>query len=113
MVRSFISEALRRLGYVVHVMADARQAIEFGRAYRGTLHAIVTDIVLTDMNGRAMAARVRQDHPEARILYMSGYTDEAIVQHGVLDPGTWFLQKPFTADTLAGKLRDVFAGAAT
>jgi PAS domain S-box-containing protein len=109
MVRSFVQKALQRLGYLVHVMADSRQAIEFGQAHDGPLHAIVTDVVLTDMNGREMAVHVRQDHPEAKVLFMSGYTDEAIVRHGVLEPGTWFLQKPFTADTLARKLREVLA----
>jgi len=108
MVRGFVQKALQRLGYLVHVRADSRQAIEFGQAHDGPLHAIVTDVVLPDMNGREMAAHVRQDHPEAKVLFMSGYTDDAIVRHGVLEPGTWFLQKPFTADRLARKLREVF-----
>jgi DNA-binding response OmpR family regulator len=104
-----VHDALSRLGYTVHVMADARRALEFAAAYRGTLHAVVTDVVLPDMNGRAVAAGVRNTHPEARILFVSGYTEHAIVQEGVLEPGTWFLQKPFTPEALGLKLREILA----
>jgi DNA-binding NarL/FixJ family response regulator len=59
------------------------------------------------MSGRAMVEQLRQWHPESRVLYMSGYADDAIVDHGVLERGTAFLHKPFTADALATKVRDV------
>ena len=66
-----------------------------------------TDVVLPDMNGKAMVTRLRAQHPESKVLYMSGYDDNAIVQHGFLEIDTELLQKPFTADALARKVRDV------
>ena len=59
------------------------------------------------MSGKDMAVEILRNHKEARVLYMSGHTDAAIVHHGVLHPGTWFVQKPFTTDILTGKVRDL------
>jgi signal transduction histidine kinase/CheY-like chemotaxis protein len=106
-VREFVHKALSRLGYMVHALANPRRAVEFAEAHRGTIHLVLSDVVLPDMTGPVMAALLAQRHPEARTLYMSGYTDSAIVHHGVLDPDMWFLQKPFTAEALATKVRDL------
>lgn len=67
----------------------------------------MTDVVLPQLSGRGLADRLSADHRELRVLYMSGYTDEAIVRHGVLDAGTAFLQKPFTPYALLAKIREV------
>jgi CheY-like chemotaxis protein len=106
-VREFVRKVLSRRGYTVHALADPRGAVEFGEAHWGAIHLILTDVVLPGMIGPAMAALLARQHPEAKILYMSGYTDGAIVRHGVLDPGMWFLQKPFTAEALAITVRDL------
>jgi CheY-like chemotaxis protein len=106
-VREFVHKALSRRGYIVHALASPRRAVEFAEAHRGTIHLILSDVVLPDMIGPAMVALLARQHPEAKILYMSGYTDGAIAHHGVLDPDKWFLPKPFTADTLAIKVRDL------
>ena len=106
-VRKFVHKVLSRRGYTVHALTDPRRAVEFGEAHWGAIHLILTDVVLPDMIGPAMSALLARQHPEAKILYMSGYTDGAIVRHGVLDPDMWFLQKPFTAEALAIKVRDL------
>ena len=106
-VRKFAHRVLESYGYTVHASADPRQAIEFANARAGPIDLIVTDVVLPEMNGRAMAALLQQQHPESKVLYISGYADQAIVHHGVLDEGTCFLPKPFTAEALARSVREV------
>src|SRR6185295_6601412 len=93
-------------GYTVHAMPGPTRAIEFAAAWQGTIDLVFTDVVLPDMSGRAMVTRLHQRHPEAKVLYMSGYDDHAIVHRGVLDPDTAFLPKPFTAEALARKVRE-------
>jgi YesN/AraC family two-component response regulator len=68
---------------------------------------LLTDVVMPQMNGKELAEHLAPLHPETKVLYMSGYADHAVVEHGLLDPSTIFLQKPFTADVLARKLREV------
>jgi two-component system cell cycle sensor histidine kinase/response regulator CckA len=106
-VRQFVHRVLGRRGYNVHVEGDPVKAIEYAEAHGAAIDLILSDVILPHMNGKAMVTRLRQAHPEARVLYMSGYTDHAIVNQGVLDPDTPFLQKPFTADALARKVRHV------
>ena len=66
---------------------------------RSTIHLLLTDVVLTHMNGRELAQKLLPMRPEMKVLFMSGYSEEAIAQHGVLNPGTEFLQKPFTTES--------------
>jgi PAS domain S-box-containing protein len=106
-VREFVHKALSRRGYIVHALSSPRRAVEFAEAHRGTIHLILSDVILPDMIGPAMTALLARPHPEARVLYMSGYTDGAIAHHGVLDPDVAFLQKPFTAEALAIRVRDL------
>jgi len=68
---------------------------------------MLTDVVMPGMNGRELAKRLESSHPEAKVLYMSGYTDHAIVMYGVLVEGVHYIQKPFTVDALAKKVREV------
>jgi PAS domain S-box-containing protein len=106
-VRKFAHRVLESFGYTVHASAGPQQAIEFANARAETIDLIVTDVVLPGMNGRAMATLLMQHHPESKVLYISGYADQAIVHHGVLDEGTCFLPKPFTAEALARSVRGV------
>ena len=98
---------LSRRGYVVHALPDPRRAIEYAGAHRGAIDLVFSDVMLPDMSGKAMVEQLRHCHPESKILYMSGYADDAIVEDGVLERGMAFLHKPFTADALAAKVRDV------
>ena len=106
-VRRFAHRVLENYGYTVHAVADPLEAIAFAGARSDAIHIIVTDVVLPDMNGRALATMLLQEHPESKVLYMSGYADHAIVHHGVLDQGMSFLPKPFTAEALAKSVREV------
>ena len=106
-VGQFTANVLRRCGYVVHARSNPVDAVTFARTYESEIHLLVSDVVLPVMNGRALAAELHELHPETRVLYMSGYADHAIVEDGVLAPDTPFLPKPFTAATLAHKVREV------
>ena len=75
--------------------------------YVEPIHLLVTDVVLPGMNGRVLAERLMQKRQELKILFVSGYTEDIIAHHGELDPGTNFLEKPFTHETLSAKVRCV------
>jgi PAS domain S-box-containing protein len=109
-VREFAYKVLSRYGYTVHAVDQPSRAIDYAASHRGGIDVLLSDVVLPEMSGRALANVVQQEHPEAKVLYMSGYTDHAIVRHGVLEPGTWFLQKPFSAEALARKVRQILDG---
>jgi two-component system, cell cycle sensor histidine kinase and response regulator CckA len=70
------------------------------------IHLLVTDVVMPDMNGRQLAERVLAQRPDLKVVYMSGYTDDAILHHGVLRDGVAFVQKPLTVASLLGKIRE-------
>ena len=76
-------------------------------SHRGSVDLLVTDVVMPGMSGREVAQRLVALRPGLKVLYLSGYTDDAIVRHGMLEPGIAFLQKPFSGDALARKVRDV------
>jgi two-component system cell cycle sensor histidine kinase/response regulator CckA len=106
-VRNLVREILEGNGYTVLEAQNGADALELGRRFTGPIHLLVTDVVMPKMSGRELAERLVMIHLETRVLYMSGYTDGAIGQHGVLDPHTELLQKPFTFDALAQKVRKV------
>ncbi len=108
-VRAMISRALRQQGYEVLAAADGHEALRLFQAYPKPIDAIVTDIIMPGMNGRVLAERLGALKPGLRVLYMSGYTDDVIAHHGVLEPGTPFLQKPFSPRALGIKLREVLS----
>ena len=93
-------------GYTVLEAATPSDALRLADAHQGPIHILLTDVVMPQMNGRQVADHVLAARPSLKVLFMSGYTDAAIVQHGVLEPGTHFLQKPFTPDGLSRKVRE-------
>jgi DNA-binding NtrC family response regulator len=73
--------------------------------FKDSIHLILTDVVMPGMSGSKLVERLKEIHPEMKALYMSGYTDSAILYRGILEPGTSFIQKPFTVDGLARKVK--------
>ena len=106
-VREFVYKVLSRSGYNVHAVGDPAKALEYAQAQSAAIDLVFSDVMLPNMSGQAMVTRMLRMHPESKVLYMSGYTDHAIVHQGFLDAGTAFLQKPFTATALSRKVRDV------
>jgi len=109
-VRSLVQRILKTQGYTVVTAANPDEAIAVAREFKGTIQVMVTDVVMPGMSGLQLAARLMPMRPNMRVLFVSGYTHDAIGHHGVLDPGTAFLQKPFTPNALARKVREVLEG---
>jgi len=107
LVRILARKVLQLAGYDVLVAAGGREALEIAARHDGPIHLLLTDVVMPEMNGRELMQRLAEIRPATRVLYMSGYADEAVARHGALDPGTAFIQKPFTPEGLARKVRDV------
>ena len=104
-VRDLAREILEGGGYTVLQACDAQEAVLLAERHPGPIHLLLTDVIMPRQSGRALVERLRPLRPETRVLYMSGYTNEAIVRHGVLDPDTLFIQKPFTPMALAQRVR--------
>jgi PAS domain S-box-containing protein len=112
-VRNLVREILQDNGYTVLEARDGVEALELGSRFSEPIHLLVTDVVMPKMSGKELAERLLTLHAETRVLYMSGYTDGIIGQHGVLDPRTELLQKPFSVSALAEKVRLVLDTPAT
>jgi CheY-like chemotaxis protein len=110
-VRGLARDILRQQGYTVLEAAEGDDALRVGREHRGPIHLLVTDVVMPQMGGRELADRLQAGRSEMKILYVSGYTDDAILRQGVSETGTAFLPKPFTAAALAHKVRQVLDAA--
>ncbi|HEY7149731.1 MAG TPA: PAS domain S-box protein [Gaiellaceae bacterium] len=106
-VRNLVREILERNGYAVLEARHGGEALELGEQHVEPIHLLVTDVVMPKMSGHELAERLVGIHPETRVLYMSGYADGPIGQQGVLDPQTAVLQKPFSFEDLAQKVRKV------
>jgi len=106
-VRRTVSKILETYGYHVLEAENGGSALLICERYKKPIHLLLTDVVMPEMSGRELADRVASHRPDLKVLYMSGYTDDVIVHHGVLDEGTAFIQKPFAADVLARKVREV------
>jgi two-component system cell cycle sensor histidine kinase/response regulator CckA len=105
-LREVVERMLRAMRYKVLKAASGSEALRIGQQYQSEIHLLLTDVVMPQMSGRQLAEQLIGQRPSMRVLYMSGYTDDAIVHHGVLDPGTEFISKPFTSADLARKVRD-------
>jgi two-component system cell cycle sensor histidine kinase/response regulator CckA len=109
-LRVLMSKALRKYGYKVWEAANGGEAIMICEKEKGPIHLLLTDVVMPQMSGRELAERVAQLRPEIKVLYMSGYTTNAIVHHGVLDAGLDFIQKPVKVLSLIHKVQEVLEG---
>ena len=106
--RESLAGYLQKQGYRVLTAHNADGALLICEQHEGPIHLMVTDVVMPGgASGRELAERLTSLRPEAKVLYISGYTADAIVHHGVLEPDIAFLQKPFTPDVLARKVREV------
>jgi two-component system, cell cycle sensor histidine kinase and response regulator CckA len=104
-IRELTSELLAGWGYEVLVARNGVEGLEISEKYQGTIHLMLTDVVMPHMNGRDLAERVRQMRPEIKVIFMSGYTDNLVLQGGMVEEGSDFIQKPFNAETLAKRVR--------
>ncbi len=107
MVRTLVRETLQRDGYRVIDSADPVDARRIGESHRGDIHLLITDVVMPKLSGKELARSLMASRPDMKVLYMSGYTDSAIVNSGVLQQEVAFLQKPFTPAGLSAKVREV------
>jgi CheY-like chemotaxis protein len=110
-VRTLSDRALNKLGYSVLAAPSGWDALQVAERHRGPIHLVVTDVVMPGLSGRELVRQLARVRTGVAVLYISGYSEDAIAQHGVLDPGTAFLQKPFTPDRLARKVREVLDAA--
>jgi PAS domain S-box-containing protein len=106
-VREMATEILRDCGYHVLKAHHPQEALDLAADYEGEIHLMLTDVVMPLMSGRQLAEQLMPVRPDMKVLYMSGYTDDAIVHHGVLEEGTAFIAKPFSIDSLTLKLREM------
>ena len=109
-LRAVAQQVLERHGYTVLAAPDAEAALGLAAGHRGRIHLLLTDVVMPGLSGRHLAERLTLTRPDIRVLYASGYTDDSVVRHGILESGTAYLQKPFTPDALARKVRAVLDG---
>ena len=98
---------LERLGYTVLTASRPAEALRLADTHPHEIHLLVTDVVMPEMNGQDLAAHIKVFYPGLKCLFMSGYTANVIAHQGVLEEGVWFLQKPFSIDELAIKVREV------
>jgi len=111
-VRELAREYLEMTGYTVLEAENGHLALELASMHVGPIHVLMTDVVMPGISGRELADRVTRIRPEIKVLFMSGYTDQAVVRHGILETDAILLQKPFTLATLASKLREILAAPA-
>ena len=108
-VRDLTERMLKKLGYSVLTAANGEEAMDVSRAHQGRISLLVTDVVMPNMSGKQVADALVSSRPELKVLYLSGYTENTVVHHGVLDSNVDFLAKPFSRDALARKIREVLS----
>jgi len=110
-LRALAQRILRRYGYTVVQAADAGEALAAIERYQEPIHLVVTDVIMPGgMGGGELVSKLSSVRPGMKVLFMSGYTDDVIGARGIVDPDLQFLQKPFTPDALARKVREVLDG---
>ncbi|MBE9484228.1 MAG: response regulator, partial [Bacteroidetes bacterium] len=105
-LRKFTQEVLQSYGYRILAAENGEEALKVGKEHEGPIHLLLTDVVMPKIGGKEAADRLQPLYPQMKVIYMSGYTDNAIIHHGVLAPGLNFLEKPFTPEGLARKVRE-------
>jgi two-component system, cell cycle sensor histidine kinase and response regulator CckA len=107
MVRHLVRDTLAREGYKLQDAATPLEAMKIAEEFKGTIHLLITDVIMPQVSGTELALNLRQQRPDMKVLYISGYTDNAIVNAGLLQKEVAFLQKPFTPAVLVQKVQDV------
>jgi two-component system, cell cycle sensor histidine kinase and response regulator CckA len=108
-VRQLVRETLISRGYTVLEAEDGEAGLAAATKHEGTIHLVITDVVMPGMGGRELVKHLSQTRPETKVLYLSGYTEDAIISEGTIESGTAFLQKPFTLQNLSRKVREVLS----
>jgi DNA-binding response OmpR family regulator len=108
-VRELVRMMLTKKGYDVLCASDGEQALTMAGGHRGKIELLVTDVVLPGLNGREVAEQLRATRPDVTVLYMSGYTDDAILRRGVLTQRSSLIQKPFSAGELTNRVSELLA----
>jgi signal transduction histidine kinase/ActR/RegA family two-component response regulator len=101
-----ISNTLRQAGYTVLAASRGEEALQIARTHRAPIHLLLTDVVMPGMNGRVLSEQLRMFHPYTSILFMSGYSDDAVLLHGIETDSAQYIQKPFSMDALMAKMRE-------
>lgn len=104
------ARVLHDQGYTVLEAESGKEALEISSEYDGEIHLLLTDVVMPELSGNALLTEILPARPDIKVLFVSGYSDDAVVHHGVLDSGAPFLSKPFRPETLARKVREVLDG---
>ena len=108
-VRALVANMLKKNGFTVLLASAGDQALEIAARHHGRIHLLLTDVVMPGLSGRILSERLAAARPDTRVLYMSGYSDDAILRHGVKRAAAHFIQKPFSIDALADKIRETLA----
>jgi DNA-binding response OmpR family regulator len=111
LVRDLVRRTLRRAGYTVLVAENGEEALSVSRANVGPVDLVVTDVVMPRMNGSELASRLLLERPGMRVLFVSGYANDVLDVRGGLEPGTDYLQKPFTPSVLLDRVRELLTPA--
>lgn len=106
-IRNLLQMALRKDGYTVLAAESGREALEIVRDHDGAIHLLITDVMMPDMDGPELVRQLATVRPGTRTLFMSGYMDEALGEHGILPMHVNFIQKPFSPRAIAEKVRDI------
>lgn len=109
-IRNLLQMALRRNGYTVLTAESGREALDLVQDHSGPIHLLITDVVMPDIDGPELVRRLSTLRPDTRTLFMSGYMDDALGDHGVLPTNVNFIQKPFSPRAFAQKVREILDG---
>ena len=106
-VREVLAEILKELGYLVIHASESAEATKVSNKFKDKIHLLLTDLILPGLNGRELSEQLAEKREDMKVLFISGYSDDVIAKHGMIDEGLSFLQKPFTAASLGKKIREV------
>jgi CheY-like chemotaxis protein len=106
-VRDLAKQILQVQGYTLLVATNGEEALQLAATHNGPIHLLLTDVIMPGISGKTLARQLLQDRAETRVLYMSGYTENVVAHHGILEEDVIFIQKPFNAVTLAQQIRTV------